>query len=166
MKARHALTALLALTTVTTVACDDDEEDPNGPPDTNTFQADLSGAQEVPPVTTTTATGTAQFISSTSGGTTTIQYTVTVTGDLTGPVTAAHIHGPAGTGTNANPIVTLTVSNATGTTGVLVSGSFTMTGNASINMQQLLTHMLAGNTYVNLHTAANPNGEIRCQISD
>jgi hypothetical protein len=165
MKARHLFTALLALTTVTAVACDDEDEDPNGPPDTNTFEASLTGAQEVPPVTTT-ANASATFISSTSGATTTIQYTVTVTGNLSGPVTAAHIHGPAGTGVNANPIVTLTVSNTTGTTGVLVSGSFTTTGNASVTMAQLLTHMLAGNTYVNLHTTANPNGEIRGQIAD
>ena len=53
MKARHLFTALLALTTVTAVACDDEDEDPNGPPDTNTFEASLTGAQEVPPVTTT-----------------------------------------------------------------------------------------------------------------
>ncbi|HZI30188.1 MAG TPA: CHRD domain-containing protein [Gemmatimonadaceae bacterium] len=165
MKARHLFTALLALTTVTAVACDDEDEDPNGPPDTNTFEASLTGAQEVPPVTTP-ATASATFISSTSGATTTIQYTVTVTGNLSGPVTAAHIHGPAGTGVNANPIVTLTVSNTTGRTGVLVSGSFTTTGNASVTMAQLLTHMLAGNTYVNLHTTANPNGEIRGQIAD
>jgi hypothetical protein len=165
MKARHLFTALLALTTVTAVACDDKDEDPGGPPDTNTFEADLTGAQEVPPVTTT-ATAEASFISSTSGATTTIQYTVTVTGNLTGPVTAAHIHGPAGIGVIANPIVTLTVSNTTGTTGVLVSGSFTTTGTASVTMAQLLTHMLAGNTYVNLHTTANPNGEIRGQIAD
>lgn len=165
MKARHLFTALLALATVTAVACDDEDEDPNGPPDTNTFNASLTGAQEVPPVTTT-ATGSATFTSSTSGAVTTITYTVTVTGNLSGPVTAAHIHGPAAAGVNANPIVTLTVSNTTGTTGVLVSGSFTTTGNATINMAQLLTHMLAGNTYVNLHTAANPNGAIRGQITD
>ena len=165
MKARHLFTALLALATVTAVACDDEDEDPNGPPDTNTFTASLTGAQEVPPVTTT-ATGNATFTSSTSGAVTTITYTVTVTGNLSGPVTAAHIHGPAAAGVNASPIVTLTVSNTTGTTGVLVSGSFTTTGNASINMAQLLTHMLAGNTYVNLHTAANPNGAIRGQITD
>ena len=165
MKARHLFTALLALTTVTAVACDDEDEDPNGPPDTNTFNASLSGAQEVPPVTTP-ATGSATFTSSTSGAVTTITYTVTVTGNLSGPVTAAHIHGPAATGVNATPIVTLTVSNTTGTTGVLVSGSFTATGHATIDMAQLLTHMMAGNTYVNLHTAANPSGAIRGQISD
>lgn len=164
MKARHLFTALLALTTVTAVACDDEDEDPNGPPDTNTFTANLTGGQEVPPVTTT-ATGTATFTASTSGSTTTITYTVTVTGNLSGPVTAAHIHGPAGVGVNANPIVPLTVSNTTGTTGVLVSGSFTTTGGAT-TMAQLLAHMEAGNTYVNLHTAANPGGAIRGQISD
>jgi hypothetical protein len=165
MKARHLFTALLALTTVAAVACDDEDEDPNGPPDTNTFNATLNGASEVPPVTTT-ATANATFTSSTSGATTTITYTVTVNGNLSGPVTAAHIHGPAGVGVNANPIVTLTVSNTTGTTGVLVSGSFTTTGNAGVTMAQLLTHMLAGNTYVNLHTAAHSGGEIRGQISD
>lgn len=165
MRARHLFTALLALTTVTAVACDDEDEDPNGPPDTNTFTASLTGAQEVPPVTTP-ATGSATFTSSTSGAVTTITYTVTVTGNLSGPVTAAHIHGPAGVGVIANPLVTLTVSNTTGTTGVLVSGSFTTTGNASLTMAQLLAHMLAGNTYVNLHTAANPNGAIRGQIAD
>ena len=164
MKARTLFTALLALTAVTAVACDDEDEDPNGPPDTNTFTASLTGAQEVPPVTTT-ATGSATFTSSTSGGVTTITYTVTVTGNLNGPVTAAHIHGPAATGVNANPLVTLTISNTTGTTGVLVSGSFTSTGSAT-TMAQLLAHMEAGNTYVNLHTAANQNGAIRGQISD
>jgi hypothetical protein len=166
MKARSALSAILALSTLVAVGCDDEDEDPNGPPDTNTFTASLNGANERPTPTTSTATATASFTSSTSGGTTTIQYTVTMTGGaLTGPITAAHIHGPADASTNANPIVTLQVTS-TGTTGVVVSGSFTSTGNATINMDQLLTHMLAGNTYINLHTAANPNGEIRGQISD
>jgi hypothetical protein len=166
MKVRFALTALLALSTLAAVGCDDEDEDPNGPPDTNEFTATLNGANEKPTPSTSTATASATFTSSTSGTTTTILYTVTITGGtLTGPITAAHIHGPAGVNDVADPIVTLLVTG-TGTTGVVVSGSFTSTGHATINMAQLLTHMLAGNTYINLHTAANPGGEIRGQIND
>lgn len=166
MKVRFALTALLALSTLGAVGCDDEDEDPNGPPDTNTFTASLNGANERPTASTSTATASASFVSSTSGATTTIQYTVTITGGtLTGPITAAHIHGPGGVNDVAAPIVTLQVTS-TGTTGVVVSGSFTTTGHATINIAQLLTQMLAGNTYVNLHTAANPSGEIRGQIND
>ena len=163
MKVRFALTALLAFSTLASVACDDEDEDPNGPPDTNTFTANLTGAAEIPPVTTT-ATATATFTSSTVGATTTITYTVTVTG-LSGPVTAAHIHGPANASASADPIVTLTITG-TGTSGTLIAGAFTATGHATINMAQLLTHMLAGNTYINIHTAARPGGEIRGQIAD
>lgn len=164
MKVRHAFTALLALTTLTAVACDDDDEDPTVPPVIETFTATLTGAAEKPTPVTTNATGSATFTVTTVGNVTTVAYTVTVTG-LSGPVTSAHIHGPAGQNDVANPIVPLTVTG-TGTTGTVVSGSFTTTGHATINMATLLQHMGAGNTYVNLHTAANPNGEIRGHISD
>ena len=163
MKARFALTAFLALTTLVPVACDEDE-DPNGPPDTLTFTANLTGGAERPTPVTTAAPATATFTATTVGTVTTVAYTVMVTG-LSGPATAAHIHGPADANNAANPIVTLTVTG-TGTSGALVVGSFTTTGNASINMAQLLAHMEAGNTYINIHTAANPGGEIRGQISD
>ena len=166
MQFRLAITtSLLALSAVSLVACDDEDEDPNGPPDTQTFTATLNGASEKPTPVTTNATASATFTSTTTGTTTTIVYTVTVSGNLSGPVTLAHIHGPADANGVANPIVTLQVTSQN-TTGVVVSGSFTTTGNATINMQQLLAHMEAGNTYVNLHTATNPNGEIRGQISD
>ena len=148
MRLRNTLISLLAVSVLGAVACDDDDEDPNGPPDTQTFEASLDGAAEVPPVPTATATADANFTATTTGNTTTIVYTVTVSGNMSGPVTAAHIHGPAGT------------------TGVLVSGSFTVTGHASIDMQELLALMDDGNTYINLHTTANPTGEIRGQISD
>ena len=163
MKVRFALTALLALSTLA-VACDDEDEDPNGPPDTETLSADLTGAKERPTPVTTAATGDADFTISTSGTTTTITYTVSVAG-LSGPVTAAHIHGPAGPEQVADPIVPLTVTSQ-GTSGIVISGSFTTPGNAGINIATLVQHMLAGNTYINLHTAANPNGEIRGQIID
>ena len=162
MKIRSALSALLAFSTLASVACDDDDEDPIIPPVTATFTANLTGAAEVPPVTTA-ATGTATFTAVTSGATTTITYTATVTG-LSGPATAAHIHGPANTSASANPIVTLTVTG-TGTSGNIISGSFTTTGHATINMAQLLAHIEAGNAYINIHTAANINGEIRGQLN-
>ena len=166
MRLRNTLISLLAVSVLGAVACDDDDEDPNGPPDTQTFTASLDGASEVPPVPTATATADANFTATTTGNTTTIVYTVTVSGNMSGPVTAAHIHGPAGATGIADPIVTLTISNTTGTTGVLVSGSFTVTGHASIDMLELLALMDDGNTYINLHTTANPTGEIRGQISD
>ena len=166
MKVRFALSALLALSTLAAVGCDDEDEDPNGPPDTNTFEADLTGAKERPNPVVTTAIGDATFTVQTTGATTTITYTVTITsGNLSGPLTGAHIHGPGGVNDAVGVIVPLTVSS-TATTGTVVQGSFTTTGHATINMAQLLVHMLAGNTYVNLHTAANPGGEIRGQISD
>jgi hypothetical protein len=164
MKGRHALTALLALSTIMAVGCDDDDDDVVNPPANDTFTASLTGAAERPTPSTSPATGAATFTSSTSGSTTTITYQVVVTGNLTGPVTAAHIHGPADATGTANPIVTLTVSG-TGTTGTVVSGSFTTTG-TSTTMEQLIALMKAGQTYVNLHTTANPNGEIRGQIID
>ena len=166
MQLRLAITtSLLALSAAGLVACDDEDEDPNGPPDTETFEANLSGAAEKPTPVTTTATGEATFTVTTVGTTTTVVYSVTVNGNLSGPVTQAHIHGPADANNVAPPIVTLQVTSQN-TTGVVVSGSFSVTGHGAINIAQLIQHMVAGNTYVNLHTAANPNGEIRGQISD
>jgi hypothetical protein len=162
MKARKLFTALLALTAVTAVACDDEDEDIDAPPDTQTLSADLTGAAERPTPVTTNATGDAEFVISTSGTTTTITYTVTVSG-LSGPITAAHIHGPANASVAANVIVPLSAVTGSGTS---FTGSFTTTGNSTIDMATLVTHMLAGNTYINIHTAANPNGEIRGQIID
>ena len=84
-------------------------------------------------------------------------------------VTAAHIHLGA-SGTNGPVIVPLF-------TGPQKSGSFTGTlAKAAITEADLTGPMkgktfadlaaavLSGQTYVNVHTAANPNGEIRGQI--
>ncbi|MEX1258031.1 MAG: CHRD domain-containing protein [Gemmatimonadota bacterium] len=169
MKTHFALFALLALMTV---GCDDD--DPTGPGNTDPLESDatLTGAAERPDPVTTDATGTATFTvtkGSTTGhdpdasGATTVTYSVSVTG-LSGPATMAHIHGPAGVEAAAGIIVPLTVTNTAGTTGVIISGSFTTTGNAAVSMDSLVVLMRNGNSYVNVHTAANPPGEIRGQI--
>jgi hypothetical protein len=160
MKARLAISALLACTAVTMVACDDDEPTGGGN-NPETFTATLTGDAEVPPVTTT-ATGSAGFTSSTANSTTTVSYSATVT-DLSGPASAAHIHGPADANTAAGVIVPLQIVNS-GTSGAIISGSFQSTGNANVSMDSLLVLLRNGNAYINIHTAANPDGEIRGQI--
>lgn len=112
------------------------------------FEASLTGAQEVPPVATA-ASGTADVRYNT--GNNTLSWSVTH-GGLSGPVTGAHIHGPAGPGQNAGVVIPF--SNL---------GAATITGEARITPEQL-TQLTSGQWYVNLHTAANPGGEIRGQL--
>jgi hypothetical protein len=164
MKARLALTTILAFGALTFVACDDDDDPTGGGNEPETFTASLTGAAEVPPVTTD-ATGSAGFTVTRSTGTptvTTVAYSATVTG-LSGPATAAHIHGPADVNTAAGIIVPLTVTG-TGTSGQIISGSFTTTGNPNVSVDSLVVLLRNGNSYINIHTAANVDGEIRGQI--
>ena len=166
MKVRYAVTALLALTTAFTVACDDDEDDGTGPVVTpEDFTAALTGAAERPTPVVTTATGTATitFTPASSSTAASVAYSVTVQG-LTGPATVAHIHGPAGVDAAASPIVSFNVTTTSTTSGIIAAGVFTSTGHATITMDSLAVLLRNGNAYVNVHTAANPNGEIRGQI--
>jgi CHRD domain len=141
-------------------ACDDD----NPTNTATTFTANLTGGEEVPPVTTT-ATGTATF---TIVGNQ-IQFTVNVAGIEN--VLFAHIHvAPAG----QNGTIRLNLCGTpdpdptppcTSGTGVLISGTKGNTvGDPPITFDQLVEEMRAGNTYTNVHTTANPAGEIRGQI--
>ena len=112
------------------------------------FDASLSGAQEVPPATTA-GSGTANVRY--NPATTMLSWSVTHSG-LSGPVTAAHIHGPAGPGQNAGVVIPFTNVTAA-----------TITGEARLTPEQL-GQLTSGQWYVNLHTAANPGGEIRGQL--
>lgn len=128
------------------------------------FSAMLSGGEEVPPVDTA-ATGVASF---TLEGGESIKYDVNVTG--MDKVTAAHIHN-APKGENGEVVVTLFKADSpTGeTSGSLANGTITnstlegdMQGLAVIDLIKAIER---GETYVNVHTEENPNGEIRGQIS-
>jgi hypothetical protein len=71
---------------------------------------------------------------------------------LSGPATAAHFHGPAEPGKNAG--VAVPISNT-------ASGS---EGSATLTDAQA-ADLTAGKYYINVHTAANPGGEIRGQVT-
>jgi hypothetical protein len=115
-----------------------------------TYAVTLNGAQEGLP--SVTGTGSATVTLDTTSGVCTV--TGTFTG-LTGPASAAHIHGPALPGQTAGVLHALTVTMAT--SGAL-SGTVTL-------LPAEITDMLTGMTYLNIHTAANANGEIRGNIN-
>src|SRR5258706_62432 len=109
--------------------------------------ASLNGAKETPAVTTA-ATGTATFTIDTDSGA--IQGTVN-TSNIDGNV--AHIHeGPVGT---ASPVI-IPLTKADG-------GTWTVPDGTMLTASQLES-LKNGNLYVNVHTTANPGGEIRGQI--
>jgi hypothetical protein len=156
-----AIAALLPIV----AACGDD-----GPSSAATsFTATLSGANEVPAVTTP-ATGTATL--TVSG--TEITYTINAT-NLTNAV-LGHIH-LAAVGVNGPVRLNLCGTGApepacTSGTGVVATGTNGTT--LGITFEELLTAMRAGGAYVNVHTSAagctpgdpgcNPGGEIRGQV--
>ncbi len=75
--------------------------------------------------------------------------------DLSSTATMAHIHGPAPTGKNAGVEVWLSKQGQPATSPI--KGEATLT---PAQAQQLM----AGDTYINVHTQSHPGGEIRGQI--
>ena len=113
------------------------------------LKADITGAQEVPAVTTQ-GKGNAEITYDSAGKK--LSWTVTYSG-LSGPATAAHFHGPAEAGKNAGVAVPIP-NQATSP----VKGTATLTDAQAADL-------MAGRYYVNIHTAANPGGEIRGQVT-
>jgi CHRD domain-containing protein len=119
-----------------------------GPALADKYKVTMDGKSEVPP-NSSAGTGTADI--DYDPATKKLSWKVTYSG-LTGPATAAHFHGPAETGKNggvAVPIPNIASSPA--------EGSATLTDAQAADF-------LAGKYYVNVHTAANPGGEIRGQV--
>lgn len=120
-----------------------------GPAFAEKMKATLDGKSEVPP-NTSAGTGTADV--DYDAATKKLSWKLSYSG-LTGPATAAHFHGPAEPGKNAG--VAVAISNATTSP---TEGSATLTDAQAADL-------LAGKYYVNVHTAANPGGEIRGQVT-
>lgn len=121
-------------------------------PSIQLFEANLSGASEVPAVDTM-ASGRAVLAVSADGSM--LHYRVMLH-DITG-VTAAHIHEGAA-GSNGSSVITL--FDGTGT----FDESNPVSGSAALTAEQLAA-LQAGNYYINVHTEANVPGEVRGQIS-
>jgi CHRD domain len=158
MLSRFSIGALAAVALLAGAACDDDATGPGA----DEFEATLTAAAERPNPVTTIASGTASIDINDSNST--IDFSVSVTG-LVNP-TVAHIH-IGGVDVAGPPVVTLLATPpAAGTfTGVLASGTINaamITGGETF--ATLVAKIRSGEAYINVHTTANPGGEIRGQL--
>ena len=116
---------------------------------TITLKADLKASSEVP---AKDSAGVGTLTATLDTDTNEFKYHVEFSG-LTGPVVAAHFHGPAAEGANAKPQIPVKVSPLTSP----IDGVATVTADQAKDL-------LEGKWYFNLHTSANPGGEIRGQV--
>ena len=112
------------------------------------MKATLDGKSEVPP-NASAGKGSADL--DYDAASKKLTWKLTYSG-LSGPATAAHFHGPAEPGKNAGVMVP--IANATASP---ADGSATLTDAQAADL-------MAGKLYINVHTAANPGGEIRGQV--
>jgi hypothetical protein len=116
--------------------------------ETMMFKAPLSAAEEVPP-NASKATGNIDATYDTS--TKKLSWKGSYSG-LSGPVTAAHFHGPAPKGQNAGVVVPAEAAKSP------FEGSATLTDAQAADLTK-------GSWYFNVHTAENKGGEIRGQVT-
>lgn len=117
------------------------------------FTAHLSGENEEPDPVETEGAGFGKFLLEGNRLVFNIYYE-----GLTGPATAAHIHGPAGATENAGVMVGL------GAFLVDTDGSGFLRGSVMLQ-EEVRRALLNRETYVNIHTEQNAPGEIRGQIA-
>lgn len=111
------------------------------------LQAELKGSNEVPP---NTSSGSGKAEAAFDTDTKVLTYTITYA-SLTGPALGAHFHGPSEAGKNAG--IALPFKSAQSP----IQGTATLTETQAADL-------LAGKWYANVHTAANPGGELRGQM--
>ena len=111
------------------------------------FSGSMNAASQVPP-NMTRGSGLAEAWL--NRDTNVLKYKITYSG-LSGPATAGHFHGPAAAGANAGVVLPFARTETP------IEGQATLTPAQAADL-------LAGKWYANIHTAANPAGEIRGQM--
>jgi hypothetical protein len=171
---RLAVCAIAALAIVG-ASCDDDNDNPNGPsgqPTTLVYTANMSPANEVPPITNAESTGTGQatmtfhLTRDASGAITsaTVDFLATMTGFPANVVgTGAHIHENV-TGQNGSIVII-----GTNTDGAFTlpagSGSFVQNG-VTVTPVDVANRIIANPAgfYFNVHSQVNRGGFARGQL--
>lgn len=113
------------------------------------FTTQLRAANEVPP---NASQGSGSVDAVFNKETRLFRWKANFTG-ISGPATAAHFHGPAAIGANAGVALPWTAPIRSP-----LEGSATLTPAQAADL-------LAGRWYANIHTAANPGGEVRGQMT-
>lgn len=112
------------------------------------LSGELKGSNEVPP---NNSSGSGKAEATYDTDTKTLTYTVTYDG-LTGPAMGAHFHGPSEAGKNAGIALPFKSTQSP------IQGTATLTDAQAADL-------LGGKWYANIHTAANPGGELRGQMA-
>jgi Cu/Zn superoxide dismutase len=122
-------------------------------PPTQKFGSTLDGYQVVPLVTSpATSTGTVLLSAAEDRITVTLGYS-----RLTSAPTAAHIHGPAGAGTNAGVLFDLSSRLPPDNRETTIEQIFTITPAQVVQLKE-------GQLYLDVHSSNYANGEIRGQV--
>jgi hypothetical protein len=117
--------------------------------ETVSLKADLEPSSEVPPKT---SKGHGDLQATFDTSTKELKWKINYA-DLSGPPSMAHFHGPAPVGQNAGVQVGIPKDKLASP----IEGEKTLTDDQA-------SQLMAGKWYFNVHTAANPSGEIRGQL--
>ena len=126
-----------------------------------TYGASLTGSENVPPMSTD-ASGT--FTATVDLATGAVSYALNVP-SISGAI-VAHIHAGA-PGENGAAVINLFGAEGAGASSIDVSGTAgiaDLIGPFAGDPLGFVAALLAGDLYVNVHTVANPSGEIRGQL--
>jgi hypothetical protein len=116
------------------------------------WTADLAPENVVPPVMTSSGSGSASGTVDTDSAL--LTWDISWAG-LTGPAIGVHFHGQATPAQNAAVVVNVGA----------ISGLTSPTIGDTVITAPQVAFLLAGLWYINVHTATNPDGEIRGQVA-